>query len=136
MRRLFLSTSPAKGTTVQEADERTEDVISIHVPREGDDRLREALRAHMTISIHVPREGDDSLRSCGVFCGGLFLSTSPAKGTTENKIVSDGQVYISIHVPREGDDLYGERPIGRHRVISIHVPREGDDKSDHPNSES
>ena len=34
-------------------------VISIHVPREGDDCVTIANRNSLIISIHVPREGDD-----------------------------------------------------------------------------
>ena len=59
-------------------------MISIHVPREGDDRYsRPRPATALAISIHVPREGDD--RRC-------LMSTGTA-------------MRISIHVPREGDDL-------------------------------
>ena len=56
-------------------------IISIHVPREGDDGLKWPPTTVFQISIHVPREGDDVLGP-GVCKGG----------------------FISIHVPREGDD--------------------------------
>ena len=80
--------------------------ISIHVPREGDDRLGEKLylTGELEISIHVPREGDDEKpylrpRDGHYFNprpprGGrhnihayepslmVFQSTSPARGTT------------------------------------------------------
>ena len=36
-----------------------------------------------------------------------FLSTSPARGTTYPKIYAAYRKGISIHVPREGDDLQG-----------------------------
>ena len=56
--------------------------ISIHVPREGHDRLDGHSDGRgLGISIHVPREGHDQRRSC----------------------TSDG-ARISIHVPREGHD--------------------------------
>ena len=56
--------------------------ISIHVPREGDDRTKQLYaRTDKSISIHVPREGDDQC-----LCFGYRLRP------------------ISIHVPREGDD--------------------------------
>ena len=55
--------------------------ISIHVPREGDDRGKIFAKPFQEISIHVPREGDDILAGC-------FAIGAP----------------ISIHVPREGDD--------------------------------
>ena len=57
-------------------------VISIHVPREGDDVIgRQVMHNEAFISIHVPREGDDP-----------FLAFPGGPGG------------ISIHVPREGDD--------------------------------
>ena len=36
--------------------------------------------------------------------GRLFLSTSPARGTTEAVDYKYRYRFISIHVPREGDD--------------------------------
>ena len=56
-------------------------IISIHVPREGDDLDDVDVVPALVISIHVPREGDDKRR-----------------GREEQLGV------ISIHVPREGDD--------------------------------
>ena len=35
------------------------ELISIHVPREGDDVARRRGNSYGFISIHVPREGDD-----------------------------------------------------------------------------
>ena len=78
----FLSTSPAWGTTVQIYNRTRGVIISIHVPRVGDDRLDTdrkpqplyfyprpprggrrivsvRVRVSATISIHVPRVGDD-----------------------------------------------------------------------------
>ena len=57
-------------------------VISIHVPREGDDVLGGEQHHALHISIHVPREGDDVIFS------------------DHSGVPAD----ISIHVPREGDD--------------------------------
>ena len=79
----FQSTSPARGTTVAILGPRFLVAISIHVPREGDDKLCVLMRwkprnfnprpprggrpaklrawqERQNISIHVPREGDDS----------------------------------------------------------------------------
>ena len=79
----FLSTSPARGTTIGVAQHVGVYRISIHVPREGDDRdAQSLLRDVLRISIHVPREGDDS-----------FIWRR------------NWERSISIHVPREGDDL-------------------------------
>ena len=57
------------------------DYISIHVPRERDDEIRELGEWSEKISIHVPRERDDS------------------EGPARHSIA-----LISIHVPRERDD--------------------------------
>ena len=57
-------------------------LISIHVPREGDDNCDFTRSVDLfLISIHVPREGDDL----------KLLRQALLSG-------------ISIHVPREGDD--------------------------------
>ena len=57
----------------------------------------------------------------------IFLSTSPARGTTQKAVDAVDGLNISIHVPREGDDRLSTKTIVRSRSISIHVPREGDD---------
>ena len=57
--------------------------ISIHVPREGDDPQRDRDRRRLSrISIHVPREGDDGQARRALDQFVVFLSTSPARGTT------------------------------------------------------
>ena len=101
---IFLSTSPARGTTKIFACPLWSVWISIHVPREGDDRPPNSKPRSGTISIHVPREGDDRPPN-----------SKPRSGT------------ISIHVPREGDDIRTFFQIVNRFFISIHVPREGDD---------
>ena len=196
--RKFLSTSPAWGTTRRTANHHTESVISIHVPRVGDDivfckllhglvnfyprpprggRHSSHVRPMMviSISIHVPRVGDDGRlvllvrfanwyfyprpprggrryrisvpdevylhfyprpprggRPTDVTGSGqwqsIFLSTSPAWGTTKETLRWGNPRWISIHVPRVGDDSeYLSNSICR--CISIHVPRVGDDSS-------
>ena len=56
----FQSTSPVRGTTTSFTNSAISSVISIHVPREGDDRECPVyVRLMIQISIHVPREGDD-----------------------------------------------------------------------------
>ena len=58
--RRFQSTSPVRGTTEALARGGSRYEISIHVPREGDDRpLSGRSPPGSDISIHVPREGDD-----------------------------------------------------------------------------
>ena len=79
----FLSTSPAWGTTVHLHGFSGGINISIHVPRVGDDfPFRLFSGQALVISIHVPRVGDDGLQGLGHGLHGLFLSTSPAWGTT------------------------------------------------------
>ena len=56
--------------------------ISIHVPREGDDRQQDVLLPAVHISIHVPREGDDSDTLSTSGFSSIFQSTSPVRGTT------------------------------------------------------
>ena len=145
----FLSTSPARGTTCRAC---TPGILRRYFyprpPRGGRRSLDTSPYFAQLISIHVPREGDD----CGTEVppdppdnfyprpprGGrpppsrspkprmAFLSTSPARGTTRQGVGAGTRRGISIHVPREGDDQHA---IGWvvHVRISIHVPREGDD---------
>ena len=63
-----------------------------------------ARRSSLIISIHVPREGDDTPTFIASGSDFLFQSTSPVRGTTAR--IGEQPVYdvISIHVPREGDD--------------------------------
>ena len=78
------------------------------------------------ISIHAPREGSDSAGCCGsrdyidfyprsprgerlyavssVLTGGVFLSTLPARGATQQFGGILDAHTISIHAPREGSD--------------------------------
>ena len=80
--KVFQSTSPVRGTTGCGWRGLEYFSISIHVPREGDDRQsRQGVSFGLDISIHVPREGDDKAESEG-----------------------EPEMSISIHVPREGDD--------------------------------
>ena len=62
-------------------------------------------RLSFTISIHVPREGDDrralALGSRGVL---HFYPRPPRGGRQEHATALSYPMEISIHVPREGDD--------------------------------
>jgi len=62
--------------------------ISIHVPRERDDRMSTGRRQPTDISIHVPRERDDAGHGRPL-----------------------GAIVISIHVPRERDDQTSYLPM-------------------------
>ena len=61
--------------------------------------------ARLVISIHIPRAGDDP---AGVISGRVanaFQSTSPVRGMTVRIARETAAVGISIHIPRAGDDL-------------------------------
>ena len=70
--RPFLSTSPARGTT------------TYFLPLFGS----------VEISIHVPREGDDRPVFFPLLSTSVFLSTSPARGTTAN--VTENTLYFPV----------------------------------------
>ena len=60
VRPTFLSTSPLRGTTLDQWQLRHFDKISIHVPLAGDDAVADSSRrSFVCISIHVPLAGDD-----------------------------------------------------------------------------
>ena len=73
-------------------------------PRGGRPPFVPRWRQAAKISIHVPREGDDVPLLVHREIIALFLSTSPARGTTRVFAVAVASDGISIHVPREGDD--------------------------------
>ena len=144
----FLSTSPARGTTMVVQAGFSRKNISIHVPREGDDRVpgpsiqgsryfypRPPRGGRLSIVIYAstmlrflstsPARGTTVNSNRSNFIN-RFLSTSPARGTTVPLGAVEAACPISIHVPREGDDG-ACRQAGATYIISIHVPREGDD---------
>ena len=102
----FLSTSPARGTTVrtQTSLPDREDFYP-RPPRGGRRKGRCSAKRQGGISIHVPREGDDRRRFTFSRKAQPFLSTSPARGTTLCSTQNAAGRKISIHVPREGDDV-------------------------------
>ena len=123
---LFLSTSPARGTTTAAGLCTNPTTISIHVPREGDDAQtgaeynpplyfyprppRGGRRAHkMPANRHNnfyprPPRGGRHRTMYRLYMADAFLSTSPARGTTTLTTPGFARSPISIHVPREGDD--------------------------------
>ena len=100
----FQSTPPARGTTLRKTQWKPSTFISIHAPREGDDRCHHQKEGVLMISIHAPREGDDrgdsreperrrhfnprpprggrQPTSFSTFAALAFQSTPPARGTT------------------------------------------------------
>ena len=100
----FYPRPPRGGRPVHRfADEHT-DHISIHVPREGDDAGK-AISCNQALNFYPrpPRGGRPPGRYMGLYRV-IFLSTSPARGTTCKRASATCKSRISIHVPREGDD--------------------------------
>ena len=100
-------------------------LISIHVPREGDDPTcgagksartnfnprpprggrpwQPVLYAHVSdISIHVPREGDDPRAKANLVLVLVFQSTSPARGTTSGRGWNTASVSFQSTSPARG----------------------------------
>ena len=59
----------------------------------------------LMISIHVPREGNDRWIPVSERLPKEFQSTFPARGTTYGTDGISPALIISIHVPREGNDM-------------------------------
>ena len=144
----FQSTSPVWGTTSQIKAFGRFGLISIHVPRVGDDSQRsQDLSVHCTfqstspvwgttftffscltvsaISIHVPRVGDDSFSRIMCINVSQFQSTSPAWGTTHWSNRGSTERVISIHVPRVGDDHHQKHGYSHNRYFNPRPPRGG-----------
>ena len=152
----FQSTSPVRGTTFSGHLTVSHKVISIHVPREGDDFHTYLTQTGKVVfqSTSPVRGTTPQLEVAGL--SGQFQSTSPVRGTTGHLDRQHRHGHISIHVPREGDDVRGSTRSSTKEVfqstspvrgttlpdpsgdtlnnISIHVPREGDDSTTQPHS--
>ena len=102
--------------------------ISIHAPREGSDAP--ACGFLTTCRYFYPRSPRGERLYAAALQGmfGVFLSTLPARGATEEASELIQAICISIHAPREGSDRPNScrLPAG---FISIHAPREGSDAS-------
>ena len=98
----FLSTLPARGATRQVGKTYGINKISIHAPREGSDAAETHLSALDEISIHAPREGSDAFR-WGIFAKAVvFLSTLPARGATNDILVSIHHFGFLSTLPARG----------------------------------
>ena len=62
------------------------------------------LRHILVISIHIPRGGDDLRAKPGILPHRKFQSTSPVGGMTLAAALGLLKDEISIHIPRGGDD--------------------------------
>ena len=82
-------------------------LISIHIPRVGDDTLTICPTCAVAgISIHIPRVGDDCERTGMLSDLVEFQSTSPVWGMTDALPDIIDAIVISIHIPRVGDDAF------------------------------
>ena len=113
-------------TAVQQKCRRN--IISIHIPRVGDDLVRRSyFPRRFSISIHIPRVGDDLAVVAYIGKHRAFQSTSPVWGMTLCCRPRRSATGISIHIPRVGDDQRIVSPLPPY-LISIHIPRVGDDR--------
>ena len=58
--RMFQSTRPVRGATGDITKIDADEIVSIHAPRAGRDRLTERLERLREVSIHAPRAGRDN----------------------------------------------------------------------------
>ena len=65
----------------------SQEIISIHAPREGGDATKQITDAiKSNISIHAPREGGDNSCSLMAVLSDTFQSTPPARGATSRVV--------------------------------------------------
>ena len=102
------------------------DGISIHAPRTGSDRRRDAAVAHLlSISIHAPRTGSDQPQA------GLWRHTkdfNPRSPHGERRKVLanwDNDLIISIHAPRTGSDARKPLPRKHPSIFQSTLPARG-----------
>ena len=80
--RKFLSTSPARGTTIPACANSLPLSISIHVPREGDDDKRRYRSNNLIEFLSTSPARGTTVCNAIFLLIQPFLSTSPARGTT------------------------------------------------------
>ena len=74
----FQSTLPARGATFDDFKTVRSEIISIHTPREGSDKIVQVVCIPTYISIHTPREGSDPTEGSKMWrCYGDFNPHSP-----------------------------------------------------------
>ena len=104
--KIFLSTSPLRGTTYRAYMDRKLVFISIHVPLAGDDAAGAVTSAEVSKFLSTsPLRGTTPYIPLSKCQACRFLSTSPLRGTTPPTRQQAGRKHISIHVPLAGDDL-------------------------------
>ena len=126
--RIFQSTHPVGGGTVDGAYTASFIGISIHPPRGGWDQPGPDTPARIDISIHPPRGGWDLQLFVSTALRRIFQSTHPVGGGTWRMTTMLTGRDISIHPPRGGwDPGHGAQAPGLYG-ISIHPPRGGWDR--------
>ncbi|QTA93752.1 Uncharacterized protein dnm_098560 [Desulfonema magnum] len=121
----FQSTPPVRGATRIYRAILDHGTVSIHAPRAGSD-IVSPCPYKPSVSIHAPRTGSDERTVSGRIrnrsfnprppCGerpvtpcdeldcGMFQSTPPVRGATEDFLRAWYRGFVSIHVPRAGSD--------------------------------
>ena len=74
------------------------------------------------ISIHIPRVGDDVDAEMFAAAVKAFQSTSPVWGMTVQPVYGKRRPEISIHIPRVGDDTIGGVGMLLRRNFNPHPP--------------
>ena len=118
----FQSTSPVRGTTAEAAMGSDWHIISIHVPRAGDDPCGTLRRRCCRYFNPRPPCGGRQGRHHAPERSGRFQSTSPVRGTTLAERCGGVVVDISIHVPRAGDDHDRSNREGQYRHFNPRPP--------------
>ena len=122
----FQSTLPKRGVTATKTAPTVWGPISIHTPQAGSDEKLTAQVTELTVSIHTPQAGSDCV---GIFCSiiiGLFQSTLPKRGVTENCPDDVKRAWFQSTLPKRGVTASrGERV--NLQTVSIHTPQAGSD---------
>ncbi len=123
----FQSTLPVRGTTAIRFDGGRWILISIHVPRAGNDRpnlgrLTSSAKFQSTFPVRGTTEDAGHLAAIVAD----FNPRSPCGERLTGITIPSSFILISIHVPRAGNDNV-EADAAAYDAISIHVPRAGND---------
>ena len=122
----FQSTPPARGATLYDRRQLSQQAISIHAPREGGDVGEITDAVFCIISIHAPREGGD-FDCAGADCFTRYFNPRPPRGGRLNHLrVRAIRHKFQSTPPAKGATLVFPKGMVK-SIISIHAPREGDD---------
>jgi len=99
----FQFTRPAWGATSDRLHLRQRNRVSIHAPRMGRDKQRDAANRVSKVSIHAPRMGRDDVVVEYETTGYCFNSRAP-HGARLFTRAAGSRLRVSIHAPRMGRD--------------------------------